>query len=164
MLLSCFSSSTHQGHFLPHGGLVYTSILLTSLLHLVVQGLYSANIVVFGGRTCVSAAEAPSHWGSREICSLSFAARDVLLLGLWGASPAMEHGADAGLGPRSVEDAACSDARHISRAASGYWLHEGTGTWVAICRWPCKGAFPAFSSVILIPKNPQPALKWSNNP
>lgn len=33
------------------------------------QGLYSANIVVFAGRTLVSAAEAVSHYGSWENCA-----------------------------------------------------------------------------------------------
>lgn len=44
----------------------------------------------------------------------------MLLRGLLGTCPAAEHGADAGVGPRSDEDAACSDVWHISRAASGY--------------------------------------------
>ena len=39
----------------------------------------------------------------------------MLSRGLWGTRPAAEPGADAGLGPRSVDGAAGSGVWHISR-------------------------------------------------
>lgn len=88
---------------------------------------------------------------------LGFAAGAGLLLGLRGACPAMDRGADAGLGPSSVDDAACSGVWRVGWAAlaAGY-------VKVLECEWQSAGdhgkkLFQLFLLLFLCQNNPTSA-------